>query len=94
MPRWSRKRMTWIIVGTILATIVVVVVAINFATPEKKLERTVTHHYAIGDPQFRREMSVMMGPSVMPGNRAATSSALRLSVTASSSLESRDRLRM
>ena len=60
--------MTWIIVGTILATIVVVVFAINFATPEKKLERTVTHHYAIGDPQFRREMSVMMGPSVLPGN--------------------------
>ena len=60
--------MTWIIVGTILATIVVVVLAINFATPEKKLERTVTHHYAIGDPQFRREMSVMLGPSVLPGN--------------------------
>ena len=61
--------MTWIIVLTVLITIVAVVVGINFATPEKELERTVTHHYSISDPQFRREMSVMMGPSVLPGNQ-------------------------
>ena len=63
--------MTWIIVLTVLITIVAVVVGINFATPEKELERTVTHHYSISDPQFRREMSVMMGPSVLPGNQVS-----------------------
>ena len=63
--------MTWIIGLTVLITIVAVVVGINFATPEKELERTVTHHYSISDPQFRREMSVMMGPSVLPGNQVS-----------------------
>ncbi|GAB3733659.1 phospholipase D-like domain-containing protein [Luteimonas pelagia] len=57
------------IVITIIVTILVVIVAVNFATPEKKLERKIEHHYAIADPQFRREMSVMLGPSILPGNR-------------------------
>jgi cardiolipin synthase len=52
-----------------LATLVLVVLARNFATPEKKLERKLEHRYPIADPQFRREMSVMLGPSIVPGNR-------------------------
>ncbi len=65
---WSRKRVIWTIVLTVLATLLVVVIAANFATPEKKLERKIEHRYAIADPQFRREMSVMLGPSIVPGN--------------------------
>ena len=68
MPRWSRRRMSWIIVLTVLATAAAVVLAINFVTPEKKLERRIEHHYAIADEQFLREMSVMLGPSVIDGN--------------------------
>ncbi len=60
--------MTWIIVLTVLITVVVVVFTLNFITPEKELERKVTHHFSLSDPQFLREMSVMMGPSVLPGN--------------------------
>lgn len=52
-----------------LATLLAVVVVRNFATPEKKLERKLEHRYPATDPQFRREMSVMLGPSVIPGNR-------------------------
>jgi len=61
--------MLWVIVVTALATIALIVVGMNFVTPEKKLERKVEHRHAIADPQFRREMSVMMGPSILPGNR-------------------------
>ena len=60
--------MAWIIAATIAITVLVVVFAFNFTTSEKQLERVITHHYSLGDPQFRREMSVMMGPSVLPGN--------------------------
>lgn len=69
MPRWSRRRMSWIIVLTVVATAVAVVLAINFVTPEKKLERRVEHRYATADEQFLREMSVMLGPSVIDGNQ-------------------------
>ena len=41
----------------------------NFATPEKKLERKIEHRYAVANPQFRREMGVMLGPAILGGNR-------------------------
>lgn len=61
--------MVWTIVATVAITALCVVLAMNFATPEKKLEKPVTHRYAISDPEFRREMSVMLGPTIFPGNR-------------------------
>jgi cardiolipin synthase A/B len=41
----------------------------GFLTREEKLEKKIEHHYAVADPQFRREMSVMLGPTILPGNR-------------------------
>jgi cardiolipin synthase A/B len=35
---------------------------------EKKLERKIEHRYGICDPQFRLEMSVMLGPPITEGN--------------------------
>ena len=67
MP-WTRKRMLWTIAITALATLFLVVLSLNFTGPEKKLERKIEHRYAISDPQFRREMGVMLGPAIMPGN--------------------------
>ncbi len=61
--------MLWTIAITALVTLIGVVLAMNFATPEKKLERKIEHHYALADPQYRREMSVMLGPAIVPGNR-------------------------
>ena len=58
----------WTILITVAVTVLAVVLAMNFATPEKKLERRILHRYAVADPQFRREMSVLLGPSILPGN--------------------------
>jgi len=65
---WSRKRMIWTIVITVLATGFVVLLALNVATPGKQLERKIEHRYAVADPQFRREMGVMLGPAILHGN--------------------------
>src|SRR5688572_33014530 len=67
MP-WTRKRMLWTIVLTALATVLVGVLSLNFVSPEKKLDRKIEHRYAMSDPQFRREMGVMLGPAIVPGN--------------------------
>ena len=61
--------MLLVIAVTALGTLLLTVVAMNFATPEKKVDRKVEHRFAVADPQFVREMSVMMGPSIVPGNR-------------------------
>lgn len=60
--------MAWTIVLTAAITVLAVVLAMNFSTPEKKIERKVEHRHAIADPQFRREMSVLLGPAILPGN--------------------------
>ncbi|HZH44220.1 MAG TPA: phospholipase D-like domain-containing protein [Lysobacter sp.] len=57
------------VVATALLTMVAVVLALNFAKPEKQLERKLEHRYGIRDAQFLREMSVMLGPAILPGNR-------------------------
>ena len=57
------------IVITALVTVLAVVLAMNFATPEKKLERKIEHRYNVADPQFRRELGVMLGPGIVGGNR-------------------------
>ena len=65
---WSRKRMIWTIVVTAALTALVIVLSLNFVTPSKQLERRIEHRYGVSDPQFRREMGVMLGPSILPGN--------------------------
>ena len=60
--------MIWTIVITALLTLLAVVLAMNFATPEKKLERKIEHRYAVSDPQFERELGVLLGPAILPGN--------------------------
>jgi len=61
--------MIWTIVITAVVTGLIVVLAMNFATPEKNLERKIEHRYNVADPQFRRELGVLLGPGILPGNR-------------------------
>ena len=53
---------------TVIATIIVGALALNFRTPNK-LHHQVRNKYAVSDPQFRREMSVLLGPAIVSGNR-------------------------
>ena len=58
-----------IIAAAILATLVVFVLAINFRTPEKKIQHQVQHLYGVVDPQLEREMGTLLGPAILAGNR-------------------------
>ena len=60
--------MVWTVLLAIVFTIVAAVIAMNFATPEKRLEQAPVHRYGVSDPEFRREMGVMLGPSITHGN--------------------------
>ena len=59
----------WIIAATVLVTLLVVVVAMNLHTPEKKIQHRVKHLYGIADPQLKREMGALLGPAIVAGNR-------------------------
>ena len=53
------------IIGAILATILLM----NFSTGEKKIEVQISPLYAVADEQFKRSMSSLLGPTLLPGNR-------------------------
>ena len=65
----SRRGRVGVIVIAVACTLVLGALGLNFVGPEKKLERRIEHRHGIADPQFLREMSVMMGPAVLTGNR-------------------------
>ena len=57
-----------VIIVTVLVTFLVVILGLNFVKPEKQIERKVEHRYAASDPQFRREMGVLLGPAIVSHN--------------------------
>jgi cardiolipin synthase len=66
---WNRKRMiVAFVVGALLA-VVVNVLAKNFMTGEKEIQRSLEHRYAVDDPQFVRELGILLGPAIVAGNR-------------------------
>jgi cardiolipin synthase len=54
---------------TVLGTLIVVVVALNFRRPEKDPDHKVDHQCGIMSPQFKREMGALLGPAIVSGNR-------------------------
>ena len=56
------------LVGALLAAIITVI-ALNFVAGEKQIQRKLEHRYTIDDPQFRRELGILLGPPIIDGNR-------------------------
>jgi len=61
----------WAVVGAVLVTLFVILLAVNFHVPEKRLKHQMEHLYGIKDQQFKREMSVLLGPAIVGGNTIA-----------------------
>jgi cardiolipin synthase len=53
---------------TAILTALTIVIGWNFVRPEKKLQRDIRHRQGVRTPQFRRELSVLLGPPIVPGN--------------------------
>ena len=66
----TRPLKTTILASVITAalTLLIVFFASNLQTPEAKVEHRVAHLYGIRDPQFKREMSALLGPAIVGGN--------------------------
>jgi cardiolipin synthase len=62
------KRMLWGLLIGAIGAIVLTLLVLNFAGPEKQIERQITHKYDIDDPQFRRELGTLLGPAIIDGN--------------------------
>ena len=56
------------LIGALVA-IIITVVAMNFMSAEKQIQKSLEHRYGVSDPQFRRELGTLLGPAIIDGNR-------------------------
>ena len=68
MIKISRLVMT--IAITFILTLAGVLIALNFTSGEKNVDRKLTRLYQTQDPQFQRAMGSLLGPGIVGGNRA------------------------
>ena len=66
----NKKRYVLTIALTFLVTLAAVLIAVNFSSGEKKIERELPRLYSTQDPQFLRAMSALLGPGIVGGNLA------------------------
>ena len=57
------------VIACLVAAFLLVILILNVVSPEKRIERSLTHRYGIQDPQFVRELGTMLGPPILGGNR-------------------------
>jgi len=67
MIRLLKSRPFLVVTGALL-TLASVLVVMNLGSSQK-LEKSLVRHHALQDPCFQREMAVLLGPSIVDGNR-------------------------
>jgi len=69
-PRYNNKVSVFaIVLVTLLVTALVLAIAANLATTEKRLLYRPRRLYTSGDADFRRALGILLGPPLLPGNR-------------------------
>ncbi len=64
----TRGKRKMFITITVALTLAALLAWMLYPSTGKSLEYTVDHRYAATDPQFIREMSVLLGPAILQGN--------------------------
>ena len=63
-------RRVWVFVAVgALATIVAVLLYLDFASGEKRIENRLERLYSLDDPRFAQELGALLGPPLSDGNR-------------------------
>lgn len=65
----KKSKMLTVIPTTLALTIVAVLLVLNFATGERKIERKIERLYTTADADFMRAMGVLPGLAIVGGNR-------------------------
>jgi cardiolipin synthase len=62
----------WKVLGITIATALLVILGLNFVTPEKRLLQNPAHLYGTNSAQFKRSLGSLLGPAILAGNRIQT----------------------
>ena len=58
-----------VVLITVLLTAVCVLIVLNFTVGDKKVKHEISHLYGVDDPSFIKSLGVLLGPSIIGGNR-------------------------
>ena len=53
----------------ILMSVLAALLVVNFGASERRVQQEIEHLYPVEDPQFLRAMAMLMGPTIVEGNR-------------------------
>jgi cardiolipin synthase len=67
-PQTTRSKVL-VALASILATIFVTLLVVNFSSGEKQITHELPRLYSVADPQFQRSMGIMLGPQIVEGNK-------------------------
>ena len=67
-PQTTRSKVL-IALGSIVATLIVTLLVVNFSSGEKQIRQEIPRLYSVADPQFQRSMGVLLGPQIVEGNK-------------------------
>jgi cardiolipin synthase len=66
----AKRMINYVHIGiAVVATLILTVIVANLTTGEKKIDSDVKRLYSVTDPQFLRSMGVLLGPTILEGNR-------------------------
>ncbi|MFL6617135.1 MAG: cardiolipin synthase [Povalibacter sp.] len=71
MGRSAKRQSVVTSVSVAIVAFAATVIGLNFVQPERRLKQPVEHRYATSDPEFRHELSTLLGPPILDGNRVA-----------------------
>ncbi|RYY84199.1 MAG: cardiolipin synthase B [Comamonadaceae bacterium] len=54
---------------SILVAVAVALLVVNLVGAERRVEQEIEHLYTVDDPQFLRAMAMLLGPTIVQGNR-------------------------
>lgn len=63
------KTKKWYVLGIAVVSVLATILALNFSTGEKKIDKRISELYPISSPQFTRAMGNLLGPPLVDGNR-------------------------
>ncbi|HSW20297.1 MAG TPA: cardiolipin synthase [Ramlibacter sp.] len=58
-----------LLTASIIAAVLIALVVVNLSASEKRVEHEIPHLYPVEDPQFLRSMAMLLGPTIVPGNK-------------------------
>jgi cardiolipin synthase len=58
-----------LLIASVIAALLIALVIVNFGAAERRVEQEIDHLYGVDDDQYCRSMAMLLGPTIVQGNR-------------------------